>query len=213
MLSASDFQKETCRITRFPLLTYLPADYDPAKTYPLVVFLHGAGERGSDPERIKIHPLPKHMAEGKEFPFIMIAPQCPANCYWGCFIPDLNVLLDEVLEQYPVDPDRVYLTGLSMGGTGTWLWLLANPERFAAAAPVCGSGITWYADRIVEKPVWAFHGDADAIVPCYESEHMIEALHRLGGQQKLTIFPGIAHNAWDYAYTEELIEWLLSQHR
>lgn len=115
--------------------------------------------------------------------------------------------MDEVLATYAVDPVRVYLTGLSMGGT--WQWLMANPERFAAAAPVCGSGVYWYASRIAQKPIWIFHGAEDTTVLLEESLNMYRALLKSGGHPKLTVYETVNHNAWDYAYTDELAQWFL----
>ena len=144
----------------FNYVRYLPADYDENKKYPLVVFLHGAGERGNDLDLASTHGFMKHVREsGKEYPFIFVAPQCPAGKYWGCYTESLLAFLDYVSEALPVDRERVYLTGLSMGGTGTFMLAMADPDRFAAIAPVCGSGIFWYAEALVNIPVMIYHGD------------------------------------------------------
>ena len=209
MVNFQTFESVSKQSYPFPYLTYLPEDYDPAKQYPLVVFLHGAGERGNERASLARHGWFKHAEQGEQFPFIMVAPQCPEGKYWGSYIESLNVFLDTILETYSVDRNRVYLTGLSMGGTGTWLWSLSNPERFAAVAPICGTGVYWFAERLVDKPLWVFHGDKDDIVPLLESEHMVESLRKRGGNPKFTVLPGVGHNAWNYAYNQELADWFL----
>ena len=123
----------------FQYVKYLPPDYDETKKYPLVFFLHGAGERGDDLDKAMYNGYMKHVREsGAEYPFLFIAPQCPANKFWGCFTESLLAFLDEICESLPVDRERIYLTGLSMGGTGTWMLAMAAPERFAAIAPILG---------------------------------------------------------------------------
>ena len=129
-------QWESSNHYNFKYVQYLPKDYDPTKTYPLVFFLHGAGERGDDLDLASRHGYAKHMREdGADYPFIYIAPQCPFEKYWGCFTESLVAFLDYICEELPIDRDRIYLTGLSMGGTGTWMLAMAQPERFAAIAP------------------------------------------------------------------------------
>lgn len=196
----------------FSYLEYLPESYGDGKKYPLVVFLHGAGERGEDIERVAVHGWMKNVQQGEQFPFVMAAPQCPAGKYWGSYIESLNAFLDELLARYDVDPTRVILTGLSMGGTGTWLWSLSDPERFAAIIPICGTGVVWYGEQLAQKPVWVFHGEADPTVPVTESIQMVQSIRKRGGQPRLTIYPGVGHDSWSRAYAEpELIPWMLSQ--
>ena len=130
----------------FNYVKYLPENYDETKKYPHVFFLHGAGESGDDLDVACRHGYMKHVRESeREYPFICIAPQCPNDKYWGCYTESLLVFLDYICSVLPIDTDRIYLTGLSMGGTGTWMLAMADPERFAAIAPVCGTGIYWYA--------------------------------------------------------------------
>ena len=209
MYQTESMDRQITRRVRFHYLCYTPKDYNPTEKYPLVIFLHGAGERGDDPALVARYGFLKQAAEGKEFPFLIAAPQCPNNQSWGNYLESLNDFLDEIIERYSVDQTRIYLTGLSMGGTGTWHWLMANPERFAAAAPVCGTGIYWYACRIANKPIWMFHGNADTVVPVSESLAMEESLKKSGGSPRLTVLDGVGHNAWDYAYTDELANWFL----
>ena len=195
----------------FKYVKYLPKDYDEKKNYPLVFFLHGAGERGDDLDVASRHGYAKHMREdGADYPFIYIAPQCPFEKYWGCFTESLVAFLDYICEELPIDRDRIYLTGLSMGGTGTWMLAMAQPERFAAIAPICGSGICWNSGIIKHIPVMMYHGDQDEIVPISESITMLKAIGKNGGNAELKICYGYGHNAWDVAYEgDELMNWLL----
>ena len=196
----------------FQYVKYLPKDYDENKKYPLVFFLHGAGERGDDLDVACRHGFMKHVREeGKEYPFIFIAPQCPFDKYWGCYTESLLAFLDYICEQLPIDRDRVYLTGLSMGGTGTFMLAMADADRFAAIAPVCGSGIVWYACAIKDLPVYMYHGDDDDIVPIKESVTMLSKINMLGGNAKLEICYGVGHGAWEVAYSgDNLVNWFLS---
>ena len=195
----------------FNYVKYLPKDYDEKKSYPLVFFLHGAGERGDDLDVASRHGYAKHIREdGADYPFIYIAPQCPFEKYWGCFTESLCAFFFFFFEELPVDRDRIYLTGLSMGGTGTWMLAMAQPERFAAIAPICGSGICWNAGIIRHIPVMMYHGDQDEIVPINESVTMLKAIGEHGGNAELKICYGYGHNAWDVAYVgDELMNWLL----
>jgi len=196
----------------FSYVKYLPKDFDETKEYPLVIFLHGAGERGDDLDIAMRYGYMKHVREsGREYPFIFVAPQCPYEKYWGCFTESLIAFVDDMIASLPVDKKRVYLTGLSMGGTGTWMLAMACPEKFAAIAPICGSGIYWNAIAVKDLPIMMYHGDCDAIVPVMESVNMLTAVNKLGGNAKLEICNGVAHNAWDYAYEgDTLYNWLLS---
>ena len=199
----------------FGYVVNLPKDYDENKKYPLVLFLHGAGERGDDLDLAVKHGYMRYVKEqGKEYPFIFVAPQCPLNKYWGCYTESLLAFIDFICESLPVDLDRVYLTGLSMGGTGTWMLAMADPERFAAIAPVCGSGIIWNGGCLANLPTLVYHGDCDGTVPIQESMNMITAINKRGGNARINICYGVAHNAWDIAYGgDELAEWLMSNKR
>ncbi len=194
-------------------LLYLPESYEQDKTqrWPLVIFLHGKGESGDDIEKVKINGIPKNINEGKKYPFIVVSPLCP-NSHWD--ISFLNRLLDHIIETCRVDENRIYLTGLSMGGFGTWEWACKNPERFAAIVPICGGGKSKDVWKIRHLPVWAFHGGKDSIVPMKFSEEMITKLKEIGSSPKFTVYPEAGHNSWVYAYdTEELYDWMLSQKR
>ena len=200
------------RYFNFSYVKYLPKDYDENQKYPLVFFLHGAGERGDDLDIGSRHGFMEHVREdGAEYPFIFVAPQCPYDKYWGCYTESLLAFLDHICNTLPVDRDRVYLTGLSMGGTGTWMLAMAEPERFAAIAPICGSGIYWYGEALKNVPVMVYHGDCDETVPIQNSMEMIKSINRHGGNAEIKILYGVGHNAWDAAYAgDELYTWLLS---
>ncbi len=198
-------------------LQALPADYaETDKDYPLVIFLHGTGECGNgttELDRVAIHGYPKYADEGRDYPFILISPQLDEGKYWGAYIESLNLFLDHLIDTLRVDKKRIYLTGLSNGGTGTYLWGQANADRFAALIPVCGAGIRWGVREMLNVPLWAFHGDCDECLDYMESVRMVEGINALGGHAKLTIYPGAGHGCWIYTYTdEELMNWMLEQH-
>jgi predicted peptidase len=193
-------------------LLFLPKDYeaDAARQWPLILFLHGAGERGSDLNKVRRHGLPTVTDRQPDFPFIVISPQCPAGTYWPYLVDDLNDLLDRTLKQYRVDPQRIYLTGMSMGGYGTFYLSMAYPERFAALAPICGGGDPSRASRIKHLPIWVFHGARDNIVPIEESEIMVSALRKTGANVQFTVYPNANHDSWTETYNNpELYEWFL----
>lgn len=189
---------------------------DPAKRWPLLLFLHGAGERGSDLEVVKKHGPPKRVASGTNLPFIVVAPQCPANDWWESTrqVLTLGALLDEVQAKHRVDPDRVYCTGLSMGGYGTWRLACETPDRFAAVIPICGGG-RWFAVGAMKSvPAWVFHGAKDPVVPLAESQKMVDALKKAGGNVELTVYPEAQHDSWTATYDNPAVyEWLLSHTR
>ncbi|MBQ8689412.1 MAG: phospholipase [Clostridia bacterium] len=201
----------------FHYLKYMPNGMKDGEKYPLLIFMHGAGERGntdgSQLDLVASHGYFKYIKEGKEYPMIMVAPQCPCNEFWGSYIESLNRFLDYIIDSNPIDTDRIYLTGLSMGGTATWLWAQDGAKnRFAAISPICGEGISWYGARLAAIPVRAFHGDLDEAVSPHESLAMVSRINAYSGtaNASLTIFAGVGHNAWDYAYNDELIEWFLA---
>ena len=196
----------------FKYLLFLPEGYGQTpKRWPLIMFLHGLGESGDDLEQLKIHGLPKITQTQKDFPFIVVSPQCPKNKWWPEQTEDLIAFLDDVISRYDVDKDRVYLTGLSMGGFGTWSLAGTYPDRFAAIAPVCGGGVTFLACRLKDVPIWAFHGAKDPVVPVAESVDMVKAVHDCGGNAKLTIYPEAEHDSWTQTYSsKELYDWFLS---
>ena len=194
-------------------LLYLPKDYrQSTNDWPLVLFLHGSGERGTDLELVKKHGPPMLVEQGKEFPFILVSPQCPEGRYWSTEF--LDAVLQQVQKKYRVDEDRVYVTGLSMGGYGVWALALEYPDRFAAIAPVCGGGVAQLLAPIQDLPAWVFHGEDDDIVPLKESQEMVVAYRKLGKSVRFTVYPGVKHDSWVQAYNDpELYEWLLEQKR
>lgn len=183
------------------------------KTWPLLLFLHGSGERGSDVARVKVHGPPKYADSHPDFPFILISPLLPDGEDWD--IAKLDRILRHALPSLPVDPDRVYLTGLSRGGHAAWRWAAAEPERFAAVAPVAGRGDPQTACALKDVPIWALHGDRDDVVTPEGSFAMARAIRACGGREsRLTIYPDLGHNAWDPAYADPaLYLWLLSHRR
>lgn len=204
-------------------LLYLPEGYQEKKEskWPLIIFLHGAGERGDNLNRVKVHGPPKLVEQGKEFPFIIVSPQCPKKQRWDDAM--LTILLDHICKEYRVDTSRLYLTGLSMGGYGSWSLGMALCDRFAAIAPICGGGsfIDVYnasgakGKALRSLGVWAFHGAKDTVVPISESEKMVEALRKFGHPDpKLTIYPDARHDSWTKTYDNpELYQWFLKNRR
>ncbi|MCP4782386.1 MAG: prolyl oligopeptidase family serine peptidase [Fuerstiella sp.] len=193
-------------------LLALPNDYARRESWPLVLFLHGAGERGDDLELVRKHGPPKLIGEGKDFPFIVVSPQCPKDVWWEPI--ELTALLDDVISKHKVDEDRVYVTGLSMGGFGTWRLAAFTPQRFAAIAPICGGGEAYWARRFPHLATWAFHGAKDTAVPLERSQEMVDALTEKGGQPRLTVYPEAGHDSWTATYSNsEFYEWLLAQKR
>lgn len=194
-------------------LERLPQDYDcsPDRKYPLILFLHGAGERGLDLDAVRIHGPHKYLLDHPELPFIVIEPQCPPDGWWNP--AEVLDLLDKVCAHYRVDPERIYLTGLSMGGYGTWSVVPQAPRRFAAAVPICGQGNVRDAAKMTGTPLWVFHGAKDPVVPVSGSKEMVRAVKRAGGNVKFTLYPEAQHNSWTQTYSNpELYTWLL-QHR
>ncbi len=186
------------------------------KNLPLIVLLHGAGERGNGSDEqvgsVEVHGFSKLLTEDKDFDCILIQPQCPENTTWPGHVQEIGAFVREMIEKYEVDESRVYLTGISMGGYGTWYTAMTFPEMFAAIAPVCGGGMPWNAGALT-MPVWAFHGTMDTLVLPSGSIDMINALKAQGrgDDVKLTLFEGVGHNAWDYTFKEDLYNWLMAQ--
>ena len=196
-------------------LLYLPRDYDPHRKegYPTILFLHGAGERGDSVQAVTMWGPPK-IAEEKGLPFIVISPQCPKGHWWTSMMYPLKSLLDHAINTYNIDTTRIYLTGLSMGGYGTFAFSLLYPQYFAAVAPMCGGGTPSMVNFVKEyPPAWVFHGDADKIVPIESSQIMVDALRKAGFDVKFTIYKGGDHYMFRKAYRESgLFDWFL-QHK
>ena len=193
-------------------LLYLPQGFAShgATRYPLLIFLHGSGESGVDIDKVKFNGPPKFLDARTDFPFIVVSPQA-ASANVGFDIDGLNLLLDQVLHQLPIDTDRIYLTGLSMGGYATYEWASARPGTFAAIAPISGAGNPWDACALTRVPIWAFHGAQDDVVKTADDQAMVDAIKGCGGDIKFTVYPDLGHSAWEPAYQDpELYQWLLS---
>ncbi len=208
------FEKTVTKNLSCKYLLFLPDGYGKKRQrWPLIMFLHGAGERGSDLEKVKKHGPPKIVGNRKDFPFIVVSPQCPTGDWWTEKVEVLINLLDDIVARYKVDKQRIYLTGLSMGGYGTWSLASIYPERFAAIAPICGGGKRFMAMRLKDIPVWVFHGAKDDIVLLEESEEMVDAVRKRGGSARFTIYPDARHDSWTETYNnQKLYDWFL-EHR
>jgi predicted peptidase len=217
---------------RLPYRLLKPLNYDAKQQYPLVLFLHGAGERGSDNERQLIHGGKDFADEGfrKRHPAFIVAPQCPEEEKWVDVpwdseahkmpaepsLPMKSVLklLETLRKEFPIDAKRIYGIGLSMGGYGTWDILQRRPELLAAAVPICGGGDPDYAEGFKSTPVWVFHGDADTAVPVSRSRDMVKALEAAGGRPIYTEYEGVDHNSWTRTFDNRLIwDWMFAQHK
>ena len=212
---AQHFERRVTRPVSGDFLLYLPAGFDPhdAKKYPLLIFMHGSGESGHDLSRLKGQGPLMIVETQKNFPFILASPQAPES-YAGFDPAVLNAMLDELIERLPIDVERVYLTGLSMGGEWSYGWASMNPGRFAAIAPISGAWDTDAACALKDIPVWAFHGANDDIVPTADDQAMVEAINKCGGHARITIYPDVGHGAWIPAYADpHLYEWLLEHRR
>lgn len=194
-------------------LLYLPENYHSTEEkFPLVIFLHGSGERGSDLEKVKMHGPPKLVENGKDFPFILVAPQCPEGKRWTYLLLELSILIDEIQTQYKVDTNRIYLTGLSMGGQGTWTLAMYQTKRFAAISPICGWSDTFEVCKLKDLPIWVFHGAKDQVIPIEHSQQMVDAIKKCGSEKIIfTVYPDANHDSWTETYNNpEFYNWLLS---
>ena len=215
----SDSQKKFSFNITFQMeyLLFLPESYAQStnQKFPLILFLHGAGERGNDLDSVKRHGIPKIVETNPDFPFIAVSPQCPEDSWWTSELHTINGLIEEVVEKYQVDTSRIYLTGLSMGGFGTWSLASMYPERFAAIAPVCGGGeVRQILRSLVEMPIWTFHGQKDDVIPFSRSEEIVTALKKHGSSIKFTIYPEAGHDSWTKTYDNpELYKWFLKHSR
>lgn len=210
-----EFEKKITKTLRCKYLLFLPEGYGKEKKrWPLMLFLHGAGERGDDLKKVKKHGPPKIVQKQKDFRFIVVSPQCPQDDWWPEKTEMLSHLLDNIVARYDVDKERIYLTGLSMGGYGAWALAAKHPERFAAIVPICGGGKRFWANRFKNVPVWAFHGAKDRVVPLKDSEEMVNAIKKQGGNAKLTVYPEAGHDSWTQTYNNKgVYDWLLKHRR
>ena len=218
---------------RYPFQVFVPRDWSADRAWPVVLFLHGSGERGSDNQAQLKQGLPPWLKEhGADFPAVVVAPQAPENTVWSGEVEQAAVAaLEQSIKHYHGDRSRLYLTGLSMGGYGVWQVAVDHPGMFAAAAPICGGvrslddmpelkvygapagdkGYAWVAQRVKPMPAWIFHGAIDDQVPTDESRFMNKALLKVGDTVRYTEYPGVGHNSWGHAYDEpELWSWMFS---
>lgn len=214
-----------------PYRLFVPRGYDSQKKYPLVLFFHGAGERGNDNEAQLIHPEVLRFVMDEANPSFLVAPQCPTERKWVDVPWDFKgphktpeqpslamrltmELLDALEKEFSIDPVRRYVTGLSMGGFGTFDLLVRRPDDFAAAIPICGGADESQAEKMAGVPMWVFHGDKDGAVPVVRSRSAVQSLKSAGGEPKYTEYEGMGHNVWSRAYHEpELRDWLFRQRR
>jgi len=195
-----------------PYWLALPEDYDKTdKKYPLILFLHGAGERGTSLTPVKVHGVPKLIDLGTKIDAVCVCPQCPCEKVWDNLTSELKELIDHIVSEYRIDTANINCTGLSMGGFGTWMMGVTYPGFFRKLAPVCGGGMAWRAPALKNTPIRAYHGSADGVVSPERSKEMVDAVNRAGGNATLTVFEGVGHNSWVDAYEKcDLIEWLIS---
>ena len=194
-------------------LVRYPKDYREGDKCPVILFLHGAGTRGDDINRLVGNPFFKLIAEHDDFPFVVVAPLCHSETWFDHF-QTLKRFVTMIAEREFADSDRIYLMGASMGGYATWQLAISMPKAFAAAVPICGGGMYWDAGRLKNLPIWAFHGDIDPTVLTEESVKMVEAVNRKGGNAKLTVYPDTKHDSWTATYQNpEVFAWLLSHTR
>ena len=223
-----------------PYRMMVPDDYDPKKKYPLVIFLHGSGERGNDNEKQLVHGAKLFLRDSirKKYPAIVVFPQCSANSYWSNvnivtdaqtgsrtfnFQTDskptvaMNLLLNLVNEfqrKYSIQKKKIYISGLSMGGMGAFEIVRRRPNLFAAAVPICGGANPATASKLIKTKWWIFHGEKDDVVNPQYSKDMAMAILNEGGNAKLTIYPNANHNSWDSAFAESnFLQWMFSNHK
>lgn len=191
----------------------LPREYAQRRErWPLLIFLHGSGERGTELEKVKVHGPPKLVAQGANYPCIVVSPQLEESARWWD-TERLHKLLGGLKARLHVDPQRCVGTGLSLGGFGVWHWATAYPRDLAAIAPVCGFGDPAKVAAMRSVPVRAYHGAQDSVVPLAPHVACVEALRAAGGTASLTVYPGVGHDAWTPAYNDPgLLPWLLAQH-
>lgn len=182
---------------------------------PLLVYLHGAGERGENLSHVYRHAIPQMIQEGQEIPAVVLCPQCPGWLVWDNVVPNVKGIIDRVMGEFSIPKDRVCITGSSMGGFGTWMMGKTYPSFFSAIAPVAGGGMSWRTAKLRTTPVLAVHGNADDTVPLIYSQLMVDGVNEAGGQAELMVLDGFGHNdGIDYAYRNtELIPWILAQRR
>lgn len=182
---------------------------------PLIIYLHGAGERGENIEHLYRHGVPKLIKNGKEIPAVVLCPQCPASFVWNNVVEKVKALIDVVVEEYKISLDRIAITGSSMGGFGTWEMGLTYANFFSGIAPVAGGGLSWRCAKLITTPVKAYHGKIDEAVPLCYSTLMVDAVNKFGGRAELVVLDEFGHNDGinHVYYNTDIIDWLLAQRR
>lgn len=188
---------------------------DHTEDLPLMIFLHGAGERGLNYDHVNRHAIPMLLQQGREYNAVILCPQCPADSVWDNRVKDLKAIIDKTVDQFNIKPDRICITGGSMGGFGSWMMGLTYPSFFSAIAPVAGGGMSWRTSNLRTTAVKAYHGVQDTVVPIIYSELMVDGVNRSGGKAELIRLEGFAHNdGINYAYSDtDLINWILAQRK
>jgi predicted peptidase len=214
------YQVEVRDSDGFKFLLFLPVNESKAVNgkLPTILFLHGVGELGNDLQELKNEGLPKILDGDTNFPFIVISPQCPSSTEWYYTnennVGKMNSMLDDVIKRYPIDTTRLYITGLSMGGIGTWYFAVNMPGRFAAMAPVAFRGDGWSPCPASEIPAWCFHGALDGTIPLTSAQSIVKQFRDCGGNAEFTIYPDLGHECWTRTYNnQELYTWLLQQEK
>jgi predicted peptidase len=193
-------------------LAVIPAQPAPASGYPVLIFLHGSGERGGSLDQVKLHGPANNALSDPDFQLLILAPHLAPTMRWDP--DDVIAVLETAAARYSIDRNRIYLTGLSLGGHGTWATAAAYPDVFAAIVPIAGRGDVTQACALQSMPIWAFHGVADSVVPVTGSSAMTAAVAACGGSPRLTLYDGIDHDSWTQTYADpSLYVWLLSKRR
>ena len=208
------------RLVTVHYLLYVPQDYDESQQYPFILFLHGSGEAGTRLDLLKVQVIPKLIEEGEEYPFIIASPQLNYNESWDSKVDVLANFITHLESEFPIDPDRIYVTGLSLGGSGAWVFALRHPDVPAAVVPMAGSfALSSIVPRnicdLAEIPIWAFHGAQDDLVPLAYEQPLIDALIECGGNVQYTVYPDADHpQTFERGFADPaLYAWLLEQHR
>ncbi|MGV3614401.1 MAG: prolyl oligopeptidase family serine peptidase [Fimbriimonas sp.] len=213
-VQSGEFTGKVTKTVSYRYLVALPDGYEKSRErVPLVLFLHGAGERGEDVQQVRVHGPLKEIDKGRKIPAVVVAPQCPPRGWWDA--DALTAMVDHLERKYRIDKDRIYVTGLSMGGFGTWNLATRNPGRFAALAPVCGGGEPAEAAKIASIPIWVTHGDKDTSVQLVESQKMVDATRAAGNSRvRFDIVKGGGHDVWtDFYGNDYFYSWLFAQRR
>ncbi len=202
---------EIVKIGTLDCVVNYPKNFSKDKKHPVIISLHGAGNRDHGVESLKNDGYFVHTSNFDEFPFVSVMPYCSENTWFDLF-EQLKATVQEIVKMPFVDSKRVYLLGISMGGYTAWQLGMSMPEYFAAMVPICGGGMYWNAGRLANVPVWAFHGGKDPTVFVEESKKMVDAVNACGGNAKLTIYPENGHDSWTDTLTNpEVFKWLLEQ--